>query len=517
MARHVLAYYRFSVEKDVDGAAHDVIQQLIEAHAEPNFDAADLLEMRADLAQMMARQGHSAAAKDELAAVITEANEILGPQHPHVAMFVRNLVSVSMWEHDIDNTIRLLRAELSHGVSMLGPRNPVTLATRRRLGQVLNEGGQYAVAADLLGQGLGDQIEVLGSEHLSTLAMLHNMAFAFSRCGRTREALDAYRQVLAAQVRQLGLEHDYTQGTLRGLKQVVDQVEDHALAVEALGDLLTLDLAVTGRDGQASLRLKLAHHLCCCGDVDSAIEEFTTVVEMVPPTDPTWPKAAVELISLMHRRSALGDADTVADLRQRLVERRTPAFLSRWCQKVSSDTGTHGAEGDRVSLPASAAGEIRTFANLPPLKSGGFKLNDRFLEEVGLGDLPSPKRSAFLHQAYAELEERIGSRLTANMRSALLDEFGLFVDRREAEMRQWLSAHQADWAECKTYQDMVRANPDAKEVDLMSEYGAMLWLALTRPDYADVVGDEWSQLSYEIASRANDILDIAAGGSQAQQ
>ena len=70
-----------------------------------------------------------------------------------------------------------------------------------------------------------------------------------------------------------------------------------------------------------------------------------------------------------------------------------------------------------------------------------FKLDDKFLEEVGLGSLPAEQKRAFLQHVYSELESRVGMKLTDGMSDQKLDEFAYFVDRDEPKMREWLQTN----------------------------------------------------------------------------
>jgi len=139
-----------------------------------------------------------------------------------------------------------------------------------------------------------------------------------------------------------------------------------------------------------------------------------------------------------------------------------------------------------------------------------FKLDDKFLEDLGLGALPADQKQAFLQHIYSELEMRVGERLTEGMSDELLDEFGYFVDMNEDGMKKWFGENLADYADRDDYKQLREANPDAPETAIMSEYGAMKWLQLNRPDYPQVVAAVLEELKDEIRSNRDAIL---GGGS----
>ncbi|MDR2524134.1 MAG: DUF5663 domain-containing protein [Candidatus Nomurabacteria bacterium] len=135
-----------------------------------------------------------------------------------------------------------------------------------------------------------------------------------------------------------------------------------------------------------------------------------------------------------------------------------------------------------------------------------FKLDDKFLEELGLGDLPADQKKAFLQHVYSELEIRVGEKLTEGMSDEMLDEFGYFVDKNLDRMREWFAAKMPDYAAQPDFQQLQAKAANADEATLLSEYGAMKWLQLNRPDYPKVVAATLEELKKEIAANKEKIL-----------
>ena len=52
-----------------------------------------------------------------------------------------------------------------------------------------------------------------------------------------------------------------------------------------------------------------------------------------------------------------------------------------------------------------------------------FQLDDKFLQDVGLGDLPEDQKAAFLQHIYEELELRVGTKLSEGLNEQQLGEF----------------------------------------------------------------------------------------------
>jgi hypothetical protein len=135
-----------------------------------------------------------------------------------------------------------------------------------------------------------------------------------------------------------------------------------------------------------------------------------------------------------------------------------------------------------------------------------FKLDNKFLEELGLGSLPEEQKKAFLQHIYSELESRVGVKLTNGMSDEKLDEFACFVDRDEPKMRAWFAANLPEYETQPDFVKMKKAVPNADEPTLLSEYGAMKWLQINRPDYPKVVTDTLEELKTEIRANKDSIL-----------
>ncbi len=105
-----------------------------------------------------------------------------------------------------------------------------------------------------------------------------------------------------------------------------------------------------------------------------------------------------------------------------------------------------------------------------------FKLDDNFLKDLGLGELPTEDKNKMLAHIYETLEMRVGMKLAEQMSDEQLDEFEAYVNKDDQE-------------------------------------GALKWLETNFPDYKKVVAGELETLKAEIKSNADKI--IAASGENA--
>lgn len=143
-----------------------------------------------------------------------------------------------------------------------------------------------------------------------------------------------------------------------------------------------------------------------------------------------------------------------------------------------------------------------------------FQLNDDFLKEVGLGDLPEEQKQAFLSYFREQLELRVGTKLSDGLSEAQLDEFESFIDRDEAKVQAWLAANVPNYQEDETYQQLKSNAPEGTpEIAILSEYASLKWLGLNRPDYRDVVSGVMNELKQETIQNREAIL----GGGDAEQ
>lgn len=140
-----------------------------------------------------------------------------------------------------------------------------------------------------------------------------------------------------------------------------------------------------------------------------------------------------------------------------------------------------------------------------------FQLDDKFLQDIGLGTLPEDQRKAFLQHIYDELELRVGTKLSEGMNEQQMSEFESFVDRDEDRVRAWFEHNMPDYASRPDYQQFTGSAPQGTpEIDIMSEYASLKWLEINRPDYRQIVAQELETLKQEIISQKDSILGAEA-------
>lgn len=146
-----------------------------------------------------------------------------------------------------------------------------------------------------------------------------------------------------------------------------------------------------------------------------------------------------------------------------------------------------------------------------------FQLDDKFLADIGLGDMPDDQKQAFLRHIYEELELRVGTKLSEGLSDQQLEEFEKIIDKDTATIDNWLSVHVQDYANDEIFKRMQQAlRLDSADPNLKSEYVATKWLEVNRPDYRDVVKGVLEELKAEIVANRDAILG-AEGEEQSDQ
>jgi hypothetical protein len=139
-----------------------------------------------------------------------------------------------------------------------------------------------------------------------------------------------------------------------------------------------------------------------------------------------------------------------------------------------------------------------------------FQLDDNFLKELGLDQLPENEKQAFKDHIYNELEYRVGTKLSEGLSDAQLAEFESFVDRDDEKVRAWIASHNPDYLNDPSYVQLRQGAPENVDPSMiLAEYASLKWLAFNRPDYRQVVAQVLAELKQEIMGSRDVILGDA--------
>ena len=146
-----------------------------------------------------------------------------------------------------------------------------------------------------------------------------------------------------------------------------------------------------------------------------------------------------------------------------------------------------------------------------------FQLDDNFLKELGLDQLPDEQKKPFLQHIYSELELRVGERLSQGMSDAQLDEFANIIDKAPGAVDEFLAKYAPNYQQEPMFQRLVQATKaDPNNPGLKDEFAATKWLEVNRPDYRDVVAATMDELKKEIMTNRDAILGGGASSAPGQ-
>lgn len=136
-----------------------------------------------------------------------------------------------------------------------------------------------------------------------------------------------------------------------------------------------------------------------------------------------------------------------------------------------------------------------------------FQLDEKFLEDIGLNQLPEEQKKPFLQHIYDELELRVGTKLSDGMSDDQLTEFESIIDHKDEVIIPWLSKFAPDYHNDAGFiQLQSNTGMDVNDSNLRAEYTATKWLEVNRPDYREVVAQVLEGLKNEVIAGRDVIL-----------
>jgi hypothetical protein len=145
-----------------------------------------------------------------------------------------------------------------------------------------------------------------------------------------------------------------------------------------------------------------------------------------------------------------------------------------------------------------------------------FQLDDKFLEDVGLNELPEEQKKPFLQYVYDKLELEVGTKLSEGMSDEQLEEFESIIDHKDNIVKEWLENNAPDYHNDEAFGRIQQATGlDANDPGLRAEYAATKWLEVNRPDYRQVVAQVLAEIKGQILENRNGFLGIESADQPA--
>ncbi|MFT3660688.1 MAG: DUF5663 domain-containing protein [Gordonia sp. (in: high G+C Gram-positive bacteria)] len=144
-----------------------------------------------------------------------------------------------------------------------------------------------------------------------------------------------------------------------------------------------------------------------------------------------------------------------------------------------------------------------------------FRLDEQFLIDCGLAELPADQHREFLQSVYETLEREVGAVLSAGLSDAELWEFEKIIDRDPEQVATWLAAHAPEYRSDPVYRQIKEATGlDDGDLALRAEFAAVAWLELHRPDHRETVCAVMAQIKDEITRNSREILAAVRAGNR---
>ncbi|MBR1801649.1 hypothetical protein IJ768_00255 [Candidatus Saccharibacteria bacterium] len=136
------------------------------------------------------------------------------------------------------------------------------------------------------------------------------------------------------------------------------------------------------------------------------------------------------------------------------------------------------------------------------------KIDEKFLDEVGLSSMPEDRKADFIAQTQEELENRVGERMSEGMTVDQLREFDGIMNNDRNTMIRVLSQI-GDYRQDELYQKLLKRHGVSEgNLEILGEYLSVKWIQINRPDYATITKNVASELKQEIIEARPAILGI---------
>jgi tetratricopeptide (TPR) repeat protein len=152
-------------------------------------------------------QGNYDLAESPYLQALERLKEVLGNDHPHVAISLNNLALLYYHQGRYKEVEPLYLQALEHLKKVLGNEHPYVLTSLNNLAELYGNQGHYEEAEPLCLQALELRKKVLGNEHPDVLTSLNNLAELYRNQGRYEEAEPLCLQTIELRKKVLGNDH----------------------------------------------------------------------------------------------------------------------------------------------------------------------------------------------------------------------------------------------------------------------------------------------------------------------
>lgn len=137
-------------------------------------------------------------------------------------------------------------------------------------------------------------------------------------------------------------------------------------------------------------------------------------------------------------------------------------------------------------------------------------IDESFLNEVGLSEMPEEQKSAFLAHTQDELEMRVGEKMSEGLSAEQMEEFEGIMKNDQEVIRKLILDMKQDFREDEIYKKILKKhNVEQGDWAILGEYLSVKWIQKNRPEYREIVSSVMENLKNEIRESAPQILATA--------
>ena len=137
-------------------------------------------------------------------------------------------------------------------------------------------------------------------------------------------------------------------------------------------------------------------------------------------------------------------------------------------------------------------------------------IDESFLNEVGLSEMPEEQKSAFLSHTQDELEMRVGEKMSEGLSVEQMEEFEGIMKNDQEVIRKLILDMKKDFREDEIYKKILKKhNVEQGDWAILGEYLSVKWIQKNRPEYREIVSSVMENLKNEIRESAPQILATA--------
>lgn len=413
--------------------------------------------------------------------------------------------------------VNSFKAIASQAASDLGRRHPLTLKIRRGIAQVQELTGDLDSSLESYLALAIDEVSALGEAHPTVLSDRRAAAVRAGAIGRNAIAADQYESIAQAEAMRFGAQ-GLVRPTLELAAQEYGDAKMPGKGVEVLRRLVhdrSERLGPTNRH-TIEARRKLAAMLVNAGEFDEAVSIERDLLE--PGEQPSY--SSTLAIALANAGGSAAELE-VSEYWAMTIPKDWASYLSdpKVPEKASAPSSRRrerraelGAPSGREPLlhtPSESESErgqvVPDGAERPVSK---FQLDDAWLDDVGLAQLPQTLRLSYRKFAYSQLRYFVGLGLAWRMSDRRTSEFSRLL--RDAEYSlAWATRFAPGFSSDRSFLKLKSEYPEASESRLTREWGSTKFLELHAPHYRDFVQFGARALTRASTIAAREVLDAA--------